>query len=441
MFAIRYWSVVILIAAAAVGFFVYTTTGTAGRFDFKLGLDLSGGSHLVYNADTSKIAAADVADSLASLREVVERRVNAFGVGEPLVQTEQGGALGTGAYRLVVELPGITDVNEAVRLIGETPVLEFKLVRQGVAPEVYNEASSTNAAVFLDTGLTGKYLSRASLQFGNGQGALATAPVIRIDFNADGAKLFGDLTTANVGHQLAIFLDGKLLSAPTIQTAITDGVAIVSGNFTAESAKEMVRNLNLGALPVPIALASTETIGATLGDEALHAGLVAGILGFVLLSLFMILWYRLPGVVAVVSLFIYMLIMLALFKLIPVVLTAAGIAGFILSVGLAVDANVLIAERIKEELAAGKRSEAAIREGFARAWLAIRDSNIAHIIAGVILFWFGTSLIKGFALVFGLGVIVSMLSAITISRTFLLALGIQTDKPLGRFLMRSGLIK
>ena len=259
--------------------------------------------------------------------------------------------------------------------------------------------------------------------------------------NDHGAKLFGDLTTANVGHQLAIFLDGKLLSAPTIQTAITDGVAIVSGNFTAESAKEMVRNLNLGALPVPIALASTETIGATLGDEALHAGLVAGILGFVLLSLFMILWYRLPGVVAVVSLFIYMLIMLALFKLIPVVLTAAGIAGFILSVGLAVDANVLIAERIKEELAAGKRSEAAIREGFARAWLAIRDSNIAHIIAGVILFWFGTSLIKGFALVFGLGVIVSMLSAITISRTFLLALGIQTDKPLGRFLMRSGLIK
>ena len=441
MFAIRYWSVVILIAAAAVGFFVYTTTGTAGRFDFKLGLDLSGGSHLVYNADTSKIAAADVADSLASLREVVERRVNAFGVGEPLVQTEQGGALGTGAYRLVVELPGITDVNEAVRLIGETPVLEFKLVRQGVAPEVYNEASSTNAAVFLDTGLTGKYLSRASLQFGNGQGALATAPVIRIDFNADGAKLFGDLTTANVGHQLAIFLDGKLLSAPTIQTAITDGVAIVSGNFTAESAKEMVRNLNLGALPVPIALASTETIGATLGDEALHAGLVAGIAGFILLSLFMILWYRLPGVVAVVSLFIYMLIMLALFKLIPVVLTAAGIAGFILSVGLAVDANVLIAERLKEELAAGKKAQDAIREGFARAWLAIRDSNIAHIIAGVILFWFGTSLIKGFALVFGLGVIVSMLSAITISRTFLLALGIQTDKPLGRFLMRSGLIK
>ena len=442
MFAIRYWSVVILIAAAAVGFFVWTTTGSGGRFDFKLGLDLSGGTHLVYNTDTTQIEPANVADSLASLREVVERRVNAFGVGEPLVQTEQGGALGGGAYRLVVELPGITDVDEAVRLIGETPVLEFKLVREGVDEAVYNTASSTNTAVFVDTGLTGAYLSRATLQFGNGQGALATAPVIRVDFNAEGAALFGTITTANTGRLLAIFLDGKMLSAPVIQTPITDGVAIISGSgYTAEVAREMVRNLNLGALPVPIELASTETIGATLGDEAVRAGLVAGIAGFVLLSLFMILWYRLPGLVAVVSLFIYVTLMLALFKLIPVVLTAAGIAGFILSVGLAADANVLIAERIKEELAAGKRTEAAIREGFARAWLAIRDSNVAHIIAAIVLFWFGTSLIKGFALVFGLGVIVSMLSAITISRTFLLALGVTADKPLGHFLMRSGLRK
>ncbi len=203
----------------------------------------------------------------------------------------------------------------------------------------------------------------------------------------------------------------------------------------------MVRNLNLGALPVPIQLASTETIGATLGDEALHAGLAAGIAGFVLLSLFMVLWYRLPGLVSVVALLIYVVIMLVLFKLVPVVLTAAGIAGFILSVGLAVDANILISERIKEELDEGKSAEPAIREGFSRAWLAIRDSNIAHIIAGVILFWFGTSLIKGFALVFSLGVVVSMLSAITISRTFLLALGLDARKPASRFLMRSGFRK
>jgi protein-export membrane protein SecD len=203
----------------------------------------------------------------------------------------------------------------------------------------------------------------------------------------------------------------------------------------------LVRSLNLGALPVPITLVSTQTIGATLGDQAVAAGILAGIVGFLALSLFMILWYRVPGVVAVVSLSIYVVIMLALFKLVPVVLTAAGIAGFILSVGLAVDANVLIAERLKEELARGRKAEDAIREGFNRAWLAIRDSNIAHIIAAVILFWFGTSLIKGFALVFGLGVVVSMFSAITISRTFLLALGMKETSKIGHFLLRSGLKK
>lgn len=446
MFAIRYWSVVILIAAVAVGFFVYVTTGSQGRFDFKLGLDLSGGSHLVYTADTSTLEAAAIPDALASLREVVERRVNAFGVGEPVVQTEQAGALGGAGYRLVVELPGITDVEEAVRLIGETPVLEFKLVRQGQEQNLSTTSPSgevvPNPEAFEDTGLTGKYLSRASVQFGAGQGALATAPVIRVDFNAEGAELFGTITTENTGRALGIFLDGRLLSAPTIQTPITDGIAIISGGeITAAYAKEMVRNLNLGALPVPIELASTQTIGATLGDEALRAGLIAGLAGFILLALFMIFWYRVPGTVAVFSLFIYVVLMLALFKLIPVVLTAAGIAAFILSVGLAVDANILIAERIKEELIAGKRGEAAIREGFARAWLAIRDSNIAHIIVAIILFWFGTSLIKGFALVFGVGVLVSMLSAITISRTFLLALGINTERPWGKFLMGSGLKK
>jgi protein-export membrane protein SecD len=178
-----------------------------------------------------------------------------------------------------------------------------------------------------------------------------------------------------------------------------------------------------------------------LGASAVHAGLWAGIIGFIAVAIFMVLWYRLPGVVAVVSLFIYVVLMLALFKLIPVVLTAAGIAGFILSVGLAVDANILIAERMKEELAAGSKADQAIRHGFERAWTAIRDSNIAHIIAAVILFWFATSLIKGFALVFGLGVVISMLSAITISRTFLLALGIRAEGGVGKFLMRSGLRK
>ena len=440
MFAIRYWSILILIAAAGIGFFVWATTGGGGRFDFKLGLDLSGGTHLVYSTNTSKIAAADLQDALTALRQVIERRVNAFGVGEPVVQVEQGGVLGTGQYRLVVELPGVTDIEEAVKRIGETPVLEFKLVKQGFENNLEDAQGSPNTAAFEDTGLTGAYLTRATLQFDNSSTGVST-PTVRVDFNSEGAKLFGDITSQNVGRLLTIFLDGRIVSAPVIRDKITDGTAIISGSFSAEQARETVRNLNLGALPLPIALESTQTIGATLGADALHAGLWAGIVGFILLAAFMILWYRLPGLVAVVSLFIYCILMLAIFKLIPVVLTAAGIAGFILSVGLAVDANVLIAERLKEELAAGKKAQDAIREGFSRAWLAIRDSNTAHIIAAVILFWFSTSLIKGFALVFGLGVVVSMLTAITVSRTFMLALGLDEKSRIGRFFMLSGIQK
>ena len=437
MFKWRYWSVVILLAAAAVGYFVWHTTDTNGRFDFKPGLDLSGGTHLEYTADTSKVSSGDLSDSLSALQQVIERRVNSFGVGEPVVQVERGGVLGAGDYRLIVELPGITDVDEAVALIGATPSLDFKLVKVGQESNLTDGSGNPNPDAFEDTGLTGEYLSHASLQFGNGS-QLASQPVVRVDFNSQGTKLFGDITSENVGRQLAIFLDGNMVSAPTIQDKITTGTAIISGSFDANTAKQLVRDLNLGALPVPISLSSTETIGATLGDEALHAGLVAGLIGFLALSLFLILWYRAPGLVAVLSLVIYVILMLALFKLIPVVLTAAGIAGFILSIGLAVDANILIAERVKEEIAVGKGAEEAIREGFSRAWLAIRDSNIAHVIAAVILFWMGTSLIKGFALVFGLGVVVSLFSAITVSRTFLMALGLDANKPVGRFLLHSG---
>ncbi len=441
MFKVRYSAVVILLLAVLAGYFVWTTTGTGGRFDFKLGLDLSGGTHLVYTADVSKTPAAEVEDALASLREVIERRVNAFGVGEPVVQTQQGGALGGGEHRLVVELPGITDVDEAVKMIGQTPLLEFKLVNAGFENALTDEFGNPNPEAFQDTGLTGALLSRAALEFGSGSQLGLAQPVVRVDFNSEGSALFGELTKNNIGRLIAIFLDGALISAPVVQSHIPNGTAIISGNFDAESGRELVRNLNLGALPVPIELASTQTIGATLGSEAVAAGLVAGMVGFVALSVFMILWYRMPGVVAVLSLLIYVVLMLALFKLVPVVLTAAGIAAFILSVGLAVDANVLIAERLKEELQAGKKADAAIREGFKRAWLAIRDSNITHIIAAVILFWFGTSIIKGFALVFGFGVVVSMLSAITISRTFLLALGLSEESKIGHFLLRSGLRK
>lgn len=428
-----------MIVSAAIGVFVWLTNTPGNRFAFKLGLDLSGGTHLTYNADTSKIPAGEVTDAMNALQAVIEHRVNAFGVGEPVVQTEQAGALGGGAYRLIVELPGITDVNQAIAMIGQTPTLEFKLVKAGSEGSLSNTDGTVNQNAFEDTGLTGKYISSAVLQFGNGSNALQTQPVVVVNFNSEGTKLFGDITGKNVGRELGIFLDGRLLSAPVIQERIENGSALISGNFTAQAAKDLATNLNLGALPVPITLASTQTIGATLGGEAVHAGLLAGLIGFIILSVFMIFWYRLPGVVAVVSLIIYCVLMLALFKLIPVVLTAAGIAGFILSVGLAVDANVLIAERMKEELTAGVSAQESIRHGFSRAWYAIRDSNIAHIIAAVILFWMGTSIIKGFALVFGLGVIISMLSAIVISRTFLLALGVNAGSRVGRFLLRSGI--
>ena len=456
--AIKVFRAVIVIAlGVAVGYFVYSTTmNSSSRYPFKYGLDLAGGSHLVYVADVSKIAESEVPDAMEVLRDVIERRTNVFGVSEPLVQVERSSIVaGTKAERLVVELPGITDVETAVKEIGKTPLLEFKLVNakaQAAAQAIANASTSgagiSNVSVngeevgelYIDTQLTGRYVKRAQLVFGNGQaGQLANEPIVQIEFDSEGAKLFEELTTQHVGEQIAIFLDGVSISEPVVREPIIGGTATISGNFTPEEAKALVKNLNFGALPVPIVLDSTQSIGSSLGDEALKAGTRAGVVGFVLLSIFMILWYRVPGVVAVVALFLYVVMMLALFKLIPVVLTAAGIAGFILSVGLAVDANVLIAERIKEELKAGKNVDEAIHEGFARAWLAIRDSNIAHVIAGIILFWFGTALIKGFALVFGLGVIVSMFSAITISRTLLIALPITAKTKLGRFLMSSGL--
>lgn len=436
-------AIAVIACAMAVGYFIYTSTvHTDSRFPFTFGLDLAGGSHLVYQADVSGVAEKEIPDAMAVLRDVIERRTNIFGVSEPVVQVEEGSFVNKEkVQRLVVELPGITDVNEAVRQIGQTPSLEFKIVEESAPPAeaLTDDTASVPEVSYKDTGLTGRYISRATLQFGSGQqGGSLNEPIVQVDFNDEGAKLFEEITKNNVGKQLAIFLDGTPVSSPVIREAIKGGVATISGNFTPEEARELVRNLNFGALPVPISLVSTQTIGASLGDEALHAGVKAGIYGFILLALFMILWYRLPGIIAVVALGIYVAIMLALFKLIPVVLTSAGIAGFILSVGLAVDANILIAERIKEELAQGKATKEAISEGFARAWLAIRDSNIAHVIASIILFWFGTALIKGFALVFALGVVVSMFSAITISRTLLLAIPLNAEKPLGRFLLRSG---
>ena len=447
---------VVLVLGALVGFFVYTTTvHQDSAYPFKLGLDLAGGSHLIYEADTSAIADTEIADAMSVLRDVIEERVNIFGVSEPIVQVEESSVVaGVSENRLVVELPGVTDIAAAVAAIGETPLLEFKLVNPnaaladlGVSFTTASGATSTQAVKasaaerYIDTGLTGRYLERAVLEFGRGdQGGLSNEPIVQVTFNSEGAELFETLTREHTGEQLAIFLDGKSISEPVIRQTISGGVATISGNFEPEEARALVRNLNFGALPVPITLASTQTVGASLGAEVLDHGIMAGALGIALVIAFMVLWYRLPGLVASVSLLIYIAIILALFKIIPVTITAAGLAGLILSIGMAVDANVLVFGRMKEEYEAGKDSVSAAREGFARAWSAIRDGNVTSILSAVILFWFGTSIVKGFALVFGIGVVVSMLTAITITRTLLMVLPARTahQKGILSFLYHSG---
>ena len=432
----RLAALIVLILGTAAGWYVYSSEASASR-PFKLGLDLSGGTQLVYRADLSAITGGDVVDSMASLRDTIERRVNLFGVSEPIVQTQQGGTLaGATEQRLIVELPGVTDTQRAIELIGQTPVLEFRLLKADAIPS--DISTSTVNQYFESAAITGKDLKSAQIQFNQAIGGIPNEPVVLLTFNSEGARIFAKLTKDNVGRYFGMFLDGSPISIPVINESIPDGKAVISGNFTPESAKELARNLNYGALPVPIELISTQTVSGTLGQEAVTDGIMAGVWGVVAVILFMMFWYRLPGLLAAVALFVYIVAVLALFKLIPVTLTAAGIAAFILSIGMAVDANILIFERMREELAGGKGTKDAIHDGFARAWPSIRDSNISSMITAVILFWFGTSLIKGFALVFGLGVLVSMLTAISVSRTFLMALGVEAKGGFSRFFFSSG---
>jgi len=434
-----FYALIVVILGALVAFFVWqNATDTNSKYPFKLGLDLSGGSHLIYEADVSEIQPSEVNELMNVLRDVIERRINIFGVSEPIVQVEESSfAADEASHRLVVELPGVTDVSEAVAEIGRTPLLEFKLVNEeaaaasAVLDSIQTESSSSVSITNTDsqeayesTGLTGRYLKDAQLEFAgqNNKGGLANQPIVAISFNSEGAKLFEQITTENTGRRLAIFLDGEMVSAPRINEPIAGGSAVISGNFTPDEARDLAENLNFGALPVPIELVSTQTVGASLGAGVLDKGMVAGVFGLAIVSLFMILWYRLAGLVACLALLGYVVIMLALFQLIPVTLTAAGLAGFILSLGMAVDANVLVFERMKEEYRDGKDSTTAAQIGFKRAWSAIRDGNVTSLLSAIILFWFGTSMVKGFALVFGIGVIVSMFSALTITRTLLVAL-------------------
>lgn len=378
------------------------------------GLDLSGGTHLVLEADMKDVPAADRQSAFDSARSVIERRINLYGLTEPVIQQSKVG----NSYRVIVELAGTSDVSSAVDLIGKTAQLDF---REEGSPSA-DITDATQAAIMQimnmqKTGLTGKNLKRALVQFNPQSGY----PEVQLEFDAEGATLFEELTQRNIGKPLGIFLDDQILSypPPIVQTKISGGQAVISGQFTTDYAKQLATTLNAGALPVPIKIVEQRQIGATLGQESIQKSIFAGTVGLTIVAIFMMVNYGLMGFVAVVSLLIYTLVSYAVFILVPVTLTLAGIAGFILSIGMAVDANILIFERMKEEMRWGKDKITALRLGFDRAYPSIRDSNISSLLTCGILYWFGTGIVRGFAITLAIGILISLFSAITVTRTFL----------------------
>jgi len=392
-------SIIVLVAIAAA-IFVYPRGWGGQTRPWRLGLDLEGGAHLVYDIDLSKVDAASRDSVVAGLRDVIEKRVNLFGVGEPQVYTAQS----NGNAQLIVDLAGVKSVADAISQIGQTPLLDFR--------EVQQSGSSTQ---YVYTNLTGEYITGAQLTFDQTTGA----PQVSITFNKDGSDIFAKITAANVGKPLAIFLDNQLIEAPVVQQAITGGSAVITGNFTVDSARTLVERFNAGALPAPITLINQQTVSPTLGGDSLKRIILAGLIGTLLVMLFMLFYYRLFGLFAAFALIIYIALTLGIFKLIPITMSLAGIAGFVLTIGMAVDANILIFERIKEERKRGLPPHSAIEEGFRRAWPSIRDSNTSTIITAAILYFFTSSFVQGFALTLFLGVLVSLFSAITTTRLFL----------------------
>lgn len=398
----------VVLVAIAGGIFVYPQGNFAKKFlPWKLGLDLVGGTQLIYEMDMSNIALTDRDSVTAGLRDVIEKRVNLFGVSEPNVVTLRSGD----SYRLLVELAGVKDVRQAIQLIGETPFLVFSEV-DGTVPA---QATSSTSVKFKATELNGRYVKDAQMTFDS----MTNVPQISLEFTDTGATLFESITQRNISKPLAIFLDGNLLTAPIVREAITGGRAQITGQFSIQEAQQLVQRFNAGALPAPIKLINQQTIGAALGQDSLNKMIYAGMLGTLAVMAFMLLYYRSLGVFAVIALSVYIILAMTVFKLFSVTMTLAGMAGFILSIGMAVDANILIFERMKEELKKGLSRLAAIDAGFDRAWTSIRDSNFTTILTSIILFFFTSSFVKGFALTLLIGVVVSMFSAITVTRTLL----------------------
>lgn len=389
------------------------------RKDFRthLGLDLSGGTHLVLETDMHEIKPEDRQSALEAARQIIERRVNFFGLSEPIVQS----AKTADAYRIIVELPGITDVERAVSVIGQTARLEFRefsdaaLATRGASPSAFLAMTRT-------VDITGKDLKRSQLQFSSQTGE----PEVGIEFTPEGGKKFAQVTARLVGKPLAIFLDDILISAPKVNTEITGGNAVITGKFTLEEAKNMVLQLNAGALPVPVTVAEKRTIGATLGAASVAKSIQAGLIGLAIVAGFMIAKYGWLGLIADLALLLYGLLNLAIFRAVPITLTLPGVTGFLLSIGMAVDSNILIFERYKEELRSGKPVNVAMELGFGRAWDSIRDANFTTLITCLILFNPGnwqllpsSGMVRGFAITLFIGVVTSLFTGIIVTRTFI----------------------
>jgi len=378
------------------------------ELDLKLGLDLQGGTHLVLSADMGSIEEGSREKAHEAVKEVVERRVNFFGVSEPTVQRSKVGS----DYRVIIELPGIKDINTAKELIGQTAKLEFREFKdQNQPPGTIPTLENTK-----ETGISGKDLKSAQPDYQSSEGGQST-PVVAFELTGEGGKKFSEVTKRLIEKPLAVFLDDQVISAPTVQSEISTS-GVITG-LTANEAKKLAIHLNAGALPAPVKIISEQTIGPTLGAESVTRSIIAAVVGLGIVTVFMVIYYGVPGLLADIALFIYASLVIAIFKLLSITLTLAGIAAFILSIGMAVDANILIFERMREEIRSGRNRHNAIEIGFSRAWNSIRDSNVSSLITSFVLWWFGTGSVRGFALTLALGIIVSMFTAVILTRNFL----------------------
>jgi len=420
-------SCILLVVATAVFIDMPQSFFWGNKIKASLGLDLVGGTELTYQADLSQ--SKDKVKDIDNLKSVFEKRINQLGVSEPTITT-------SGGDRVVIDLPGIKDIDQAISRIGATYELAFMTESTdstGSQLNDYYDPTYTYPGYWLPTDLTGRNLTKAEATFQGGTSStVQSEPIVSISFDNSGKVKFQSLTKNNLNKRIAIVLDKQIVSAPTVQSEISDGQAIITGSKDIKSAQELAKRLNEGMLPVPTKLIGQQNVGATLGKDSLKNSIVAGLVGLLLVAIFIIAYYGFPGMVAILALAIYGTIALALYKLIPVTLTLAGIAGFVLSVGMAIDANVLIFERMKEELKSGKALNLAITDGFNRSWNSIRDSNFSSIITCLILYFVtGSGPVRGFALTLMLGIVISMFTAITVTRTILLLI---STSPLKRFI-------